>query len=88
MWISGGGKVLQLKLSSRVACSVVCRRLRAGCGRLLVVFVIRFDNFRLLVHDVVCFKAGGSPEQIVCLVWSNLAEFKTSSSGAAEFSRL
>ncbi len=55
MQISGGGKVLQLKLSSLVACSVICRRLRAGCSRLLVVFCNPLCN----------------PEQIVCLVWSH-----------------
>ncbi len=76
MQILGGGKVLELKPSSLVACSVICQRLRAGCSRLLVVFVIRFDSFRLLVQDVVCLKAGGDPEQIVCLVWSHWAEFK------------
>ncbi len=80
MRISGGGKVLELKPSSFVACSVVCRRLRAGCSRLLVVFVICFDSFRLLVQDVVCLKAGGDPEQIVFLVWSHWAEFKHKSS--------
>lgn len=63
-----------------LACSVVCRRLRAGCGRLLVIFVISFGSFRLLVQHVVCLKAGGDPEWTVCFTWSHWAEFKHSSS--------
>ncbi len=76
MQISGGGKVLELKPSSLVACSVVCRRLRAGCSRLFVVFVIHFDSFRLLVQHVVYLKAGGVPDWIVYYMWSHWAEFR------------
>ena len=56
---------MQLKPSSLVACSVICRRL------IVVLFVISIESFSLLVQDVVCLKSGGDPEQIVCLVWSH-----------------